>query len=61
MNRTCNLDTLIRESDERRQPLQLEEEMSEALREAVLATRAKIDGAFTRRVKFAAKLKGAHP
>jgi hypothetical protein len=57
MDRTCNLDTLIRESDERRRPAQLEDEMGEALRDAVMATRAKIDGSFNRHVKFAARLK----
>ena len=60
MDRTCNLDTLIRENDDRRKPMQIDEEMSDALRDAVLVTRAKIDGAFTRRVKFAARLKSSH-
>lgn len=60
MNRTSSLDDLIRESDDRLRPMQLEEEMGDALWEAVLATRAKIDGAFTRQAKFAARLKGSH-
>ena len=57
MSRTCNLDTLIRESDERRRSKHHDNDMGEALRDDVIATRAKIDGAFARDVKFAAKLK----
>lgn len=57
MSRTCNLDTLIREADERRRSKHLDDEMGEALRDAVVSTRKKIAEAFARDVKFAAKLK----
>jgi hypothetical protein len=56
-NRNCNLDSLIRESEHMRQPNQLDDDMSDALRDAVISTRAKIDDAFSRGVKFSARLK----
>lgn len=59
MTRTCNLETLVREDVERRRPVNTDDEMGEALRAAVVATRAKIDEAFGQRVKFSARLKDA--
>ncbi len=59
MMRTCNLDTLVRESVDNARPGRGDEEMGDSLRVAVATTRAKIDRAFTRDGKFAARLKGA--
>ena len=56
MKRTCTLESLVRDSD--RKAATQDEEMGSALRDAVVATRAKIEEAFDRRVKFAARLKG---
>ena len=60
MNRNCNLDTLIRDSDDLRLSLQQDEEMSDALRDAIQATRRKIDNAFSSQTKVKARLKDAH-
>ncbi len=59
MERTCNLDTLIRDDVAKRRPLEMDDDMGVALRAAVEATRAKIDEAFAHRVKFAARFKDA--
>ena len=60
MKRTCNLDTLIRENDDRHFALRQDEEMSDALRDAIQATRKKIDNAFSSNVKYHARLKDVH-
>ena len=59
MHRISSLDTLMQESDERRLPLPDDEDIGDALRDAIVATRAKIDQAFANRPKIAARLK--HP
>ena len=56
MNRTCSLETMVRESDDR-QPTVRENDLTEGLRAAVVITHAKIDGAFAHAHKFSAKLK----
>ena len=59
MHRISSLDTLMQESDERRLPLSDDEDIGDALRDAIVATRAKIDQAFANRPKIVARLK--HP
>ena len=59
MERTCNLDTLVRDDVNKRRQSDIDDDMGVALRAAVEATRAKIDGAFANRVKFAARFKDA--
>ena len=49
----------MQERDERRLPLPEDEDIGDALRDAIVATRAKIDQAFANRQKIAARLK--HP
>ena len=57
MHRTSNLDTLIRDADERRRIPMADEDIGDALRDAILATRAKIGEAFADRPKVVARLK----
>jgi hypothetical protein len=57
VHRNSSLDDLIRENDEWRGPLSENEDIGEALRDAIIATRAKIDQAFANRPKIAARLK----
>ena len=55
MDRTCNLETIVQESTDRR--ALKDEEFGEALRAAVAATQAKINRAFADGEKLAARLK----
>lgn len=59
MHRNSNLDNLIRETDEWHPPLSHDDDIGDALRDAIIATRAKIDQAFANRPKINARLK--HP
>jgi hypothetical protein len=56
MERTCSLETMVHEKTDRKAP---DDELGEALRNAVSSTRAKIDEAFGPRQKIAARLKSA--
>lgn len=60
MHRNCTLDTLIRDGQNLIKPDLAREELSDALREAVLETRARIEVAFSRQIKIATRLKDAH-
>ncbi len=56
MDRTCSLETMVRDANDRRSALR-DEDLGEALRAAVLATQAKINRAFADSNKVSAKLK----
>jgi hypothetical protein len=58
MERTCSLESMVRESTDRR-PADREQELGVALRAAVVSTQAKIEHAFVDRGKFRARLKSA--
>lgn len=60
MHRNCTLDTLIRDGQNRNEPELAREELSDALREAVFETRARIETAFSRQIKIATRLKNTH-
>ena len=49
----------MRQDMETRRPVNMDDEMGDALRAAVVATRAKIDEAFSQRGKFSARFKDA--
>ncbi|MDZ3830349.1 MAG: hypothetical protein U0S50_00860 [Sphingopyxis sp.] len=51
------MDTLIRDGQNRNKPELAKEELSDALREAVSETRARIEIAFSRQIKIATRLK----
>lgn len=55
MDRTCNLETMVRESIDR--PSSQPEEFGEELRAALAATQAKIERAFEDGDKVSARLK----
>lgn len=57
MNQTNKFNLPMRESDDWDISLQQDEEMSDALRDAILATRQKIDSAFSGQTKFTVRLK----
>jgi hypothetical protein len=59
VHRNSNLDSLIRETEEFQRNLSHDDDIGDALRDAIMSTRAKIDQVFANRPKIPARLK--HP